>query len=152
MTSQMDRRDFVKTVAVSAGTAVAQHLLSPMLSADTTPGNNGMIYRTLGRTGERVSLVGLGGWHIGPPSVPERDSLQLIRQAIDRGINFLDNCQSYNAGESESRMGKALQDGYREKVFLMTKIDGRTKQEANRQIDRCLSRLRTDRIDLLQFP
>lgn len=151
MTSQMDRRDFVKTVAVSAGTAVAQHLLSPMLSADTTPGNNGMIYRTLGRTGERVSLVGLGGWHIGPPSVPERDSLQLIRQAIDRGINFLDNCQSYNAGESESRMGKALQDGYREKVFLMTKIDGRTKQEANRQIDRCLSRLRTDRIDLLQF-
>lgn len=151
MTSQMDRRDFVKTVAVSAGTAVAQHLLSPMLSADTTPGNNGMIYRTLGRTGERVSSVGLGGWHIGPPSVPERDSLQLIRQAIDRGINFLDNCQSYNAGESESRMGKALQDGYREKVFLMTKIDGRTKQEANRQIDRCLSRLRTDRIDLLQF-
>ena len=82
-----------------------------MLSADTTPGNNGMIYRTLGRTGERVSLVGLGGWHIGPPSVPERDSLQLIRQAIDRGINFPDNCQSYNAGESESRMGKALQDG-----------------------------------------
>src|SRR5438046_32383 len=76
-------------------------------------------YRTLVRTGERVSAIGLGGWHLGLERVDEPLSLRIIRTAIDRGINFLDNCWDYNDGASETRMGKALRDGYRQKVFLM---------------------------------
>jgi aryl-alcohol dehydrogenase-like predicted oxidoreductase len=107
-------------------------------------------YRTLGRTGERVSAIGLGGWHLGLDRVDEQLSLRIIRTAIDRGINFLDNCWDYNDGESETRMGKALRDGYRQKVFLMTKIDGRSYAEATRQLDQSLERLATDCIDLVQ--
>ena len=107
-------------------------------------------YRTLGRTGERVSAIGLGGWHLGLEQVDEQLSFRIIRTAIDRGINFLDNCWDYNNGASETRMGKALQDGYRQKVFLMTKIDGRSYAEAMRQLDQSLERLQTDRIDLVQ--
>jgi predicted aldo/keto reductase-like oxidoreductase len=152
MILQMHRRDFVKIAAITAGAAAAGHFLSPMVHAEkTSAGNNGMIYRTLGRTGERVSVIGLGGWHIGQPSISENESIQLIRQAIDRGITFMDNCWDYNDGASQIRMGKALKDGYRQKVFLMDKIDGRTKAEAARQIDTCLQRLQTDRIDLMQF-
>ena len=110
-----------------------------------------MIYRTLGRTGERVSGIGLGGYHIGKSSLDEQESIQLMRRAIDRGITFMDNCWDYNDGVSEVRMGKALADGYRNKVFLMTKIDGRTKAAAARQIDESLQRLQTDRVDLMQF-
>jgi predicted aldo/keto reductase-like oxidoreductase len=109
-----------------------------------------MTYRTLGRTGERVSSVGVGGWHLALPHVDEPLALRIVREAVDRGINFMDNCWDYNDGESERRMGKALRDGYREKVFLMTKIDGRTKREAARQLDESLRRLGTDRIDLVQ--
>ena len=109
-----------------------------------------MPYRTLGRTGERVSAIGLGGWHLGLKHVDEPLSLRLVRHAIDRGITFLDNCWDYNEGASEIRMGKALGDGYRDRVFLMTKIDGRTRKEAMRQLDESLRRLRTDRIDLVQ--
>jgi diketogulonate reductase-like aldo/keto reductase len=151
MTNRMNRRDFVKTVIATAGVVAAEQLFPPMLQADTDRGHAGMIYRTLGRTGERVSLIGLGGWHIGQSSISEHDAIRLIRQAVDHGVNFMDNCWDYNGGASEVRMGKALQDGYREKVFLMTKIDGRTKAEAARQIDTCLARLRTDRVDLMQF-
>src|SRR5881397_1651822 len=92
-------------------------------------------YRTLGRTGERVSAIGLGGWHLGLGRVDEQLSFRIIRMAIDRGINFLDNSWDYNDGASEIRMGKALRDGYRSKAFLMTKIDGRSKREAARQLD-----------------
>jgi aryl-alcohol dehydrogenase-like predicted oxidoreductase len=109
-----------------------------------------MQYRTLGRTGERVSAVGLGGWHIGLPHVDEQLSLRIVRHAIDEGISFLDNSWDYNDGASEIRMGKALRDGYRDKVFLMTKIDGRSKREAIRQLDESLRRLQTDHIDLVQ--
>ncbi len=108
-------------------------------------------YRTLGRTGERVSAIGLGGWHIGQPTLPEREAIRIIRAAVDRGINFLDNSWDYNDGASEVRMGKALQDGYRERVFLMTKIDGQTRKAAAEQIGECLRRLQTEVIDLLQF-
>src|ERR1700751_964857 len=108
-----------------------------------------MIFRRLGTTGEWVSLIGLGGYHIGKQA-DENESVKLIRLAIDRGISFMDNCWDYNGGESEGRMGKALRDGYRGKVFLMTKVDGRTKQTASRQIDDSLRRLQTDHIDLLQ--
>lgn len=109
-----------------------------------------MLYRSLGRTGEQVSLIGLGGFHIGMQR-DEQESIRLIRTAIDRGITFLDNCWDYNNGASEVRMGKALQNGYRAKVFLMTKIDGRTKDAAARQLDESLRRLQTDHLDLLQF-
>jgi aryl-alcohol dehydrogenase-like predicted oxidoreductase len=109
-----------------------------------------MQYRILGRTGERVSAIGLGGWHLGLTHVDEQLSLRIVRHAIDEGITFLDNSWDYNGGASETRVGKALRDGYRDKVFLMTKIDGRSKREAARQLDESLRRLQTDRIDLVQ--
>jgi aryl-alcohol dehydrogenase-like predicted oxidoreductase len=107
--------------------------------------------RMLGRTGERVSAIGLGGWHIGWPQLPEAESIRIVRAAVDAGITFLDNSWDYNDGASERRMGKALQDGYRERAFLMTKIDGQTRKAAAEQIEECLRRLQTDVIDLLQF-
>jgi predicted aldo/keto reductase-like oxidoreductase len=109
-----------------------------------------MLYRALGRTGESISAFGLGGHHIGLVK-EEQDSVKLIRSAIDRGITFMDNCWDYHNGKSEVWMGKALLDGYRQKVFLMTKIDGRTRQAAARQIDESLKRLQTDHVDLMQI-
>jgi predicted aldo/keto reductase-like oxidoreductase len=111
---------------------------------------NGIPYRTLGRSGERVSLIGLGGYHLGKQTDPQ-ESIRIIRTGLDEGVNFLDNCWDYNGGESEIRMGKALRDGYRQKAFLMSKIDGRTKAAAAAQINESVRRLQTDRIDLLQF-
>ena len=109
-----------------------------------------MLYRVLGRTGEKVSAIGIGGFHIAHPGLQEEESIRLVRSAIDRGITFMDNSWDYNEGQSEVRMGKALKDGYRQKVFLMTKIDGRTKEVAERQLETSLERLQTDRIDLVQ--
>ena len=109
-----------------------------------------MPYRTLGQTGERVSAIGLGGWHLALPDVDAALARRLVRSAIDRGITFMDNSWDYNEGESERRMGAALRDGYRDRVFLMTKIDGRSHAEAARQLDESLQRLQTDRIDLVQ--
>jgi aryl-alcohol dehydrogenase-like predicted oxidoreductase len=109
----------------------------------------GMAYRELGRTGEQVSLIGLGGHHIGRFSDDE-EAVRLVRTAVDRGITFLDNAWDYHDGLSEVRMGKALGDGYRDRVFLMTKIDGRSRKAAAEQIDQSLRRLGTDVIDLLQ--
>jgi aryl-alcohol dehydrogenase-like predicted oxidoreductase len=111
---------------------------------------NASQYRSLGRTGERVSPIGLGGWHLGLPNVDEQLGFRIVRSAIDRGVNFMDNSWDYNEGASEIRMGRALRDGYRDKAFLMTKIDGRSKREATRQLDESLRRLQTDRIDLVQ--
>ena len=107
-------------------------------------------YRPLGKTGERVSPIGLGGWHLGLPHVDEQLGFRIVRSAIDRGVTFMDNSWDYNEGASEIRMGRALRDGYRDKAFLMTKIDGRSKREATRQLDESLRRLQTDRIDLIQ--
>jgi len=112
--------------------------------------NSEMPMRTLGRTGVKASLVGLGGWHLGFDFIDEELSVRIIRTAVDNGINFMDNCWDYNEGASEERMGKALKDGYRERVFLMTKIDGRTKKEAAKQLDQSLKRMQTDHIDLVQ--
>jgi len=109
-----------------------------------------MIYRTLGSTGEKVSAIGVGGWHLGLKTVDEQLAIRIVRSAIDRGINFLDNCWDYNEGASELRMGKALRDGYRARAFVMTKIDGRSKKEAARQLDESLRRLGVDCIDLVQ--
>jgi len=109
-----------------------------------------MIYRELGSTGEKVSLIGLGGWHLALKYVSEKKALRIMDEALARGISFFDNCWDYNEGESEKRMGKFLKNGKRERVFLMTKIDGRTKKLAAKQIDESLKRLKTDRIDLVQ--
>lgn len=109
-----------------------------------------MEYRTLGTTGARVSALGLGGAHAARPDQAE-ESIRLIRTAIDNGVTFMDNCWDYSNGDAEVRMGKALCDGYRERVFLMTKIDGHTAEAAAQQIDQCLQRLQTDRIDLIQI-
>jgi aryl-alcohol dehydrogenase-like predicted oxidoreductase len=113
-------------------------------------GGGGVQRRTLGRTGERVSAVGVGGWHLALPHVDEKLAVRIVRSAVDRGIDFMDNCWDYNDGASEERMGKALRDGYRGRVFLMTKIDGRSKEEAARQLGESLKRLKTDVIDLVQ--
>ena len=155
------RRNFIRTTSstlalgLAAGSSALQlsaaaQQTSSLTSAQPEEQRRGdMIFRRLGRTGAWVSLVGLGGYHIGKQA-NENDSIDLIRRAIDNGITFMDNCWDYNGGTSEIRMGKALRDGYREKVFLMTKLDGRTKEEASRQITESLQRLQTDHIDLMQ--
>ena len=125
-------------------------LVTGMSTASWAKSTENVPYRTLGRTGEKVSMVGLGGYHIGSQS-NEQESIRIIRAALDNGMNFLDNCWDYNGGASEVRMGKALRDGYREKAFLMSKIDGHTRKAAVQQIDESLRRLQTDHIDLLQF-
>jgi uncharacterized protein len=139
----MNRRRFLQTAAAATLVSSLENKLVHA-SAKAIP------TRTLGRSGEKVSIVGLGGYHIGMQS-DEQESIRIIRTALDRGINFLDNCWDYNGGQSEIRMGKALRDGYRGKAFLMTKIDGQTKKAASQQLDQSLRRLQTDHIDLLQF-
>jgi aryl-alcohol dehydrogenase-like predicted oxidoreductase len=114
------------------------------MSTDSMP------YRVLGHTGERVSAIGVGGWHLGLKHVTEQLAIEIVRRALDAGINFLDNSWDYNEGASETRMGKALGDGYRQKAFLMTKIDGRSKKAATEQLEDSLRRLQTDCIDLVQ--
>ena len=116
----------------------------------TSPARGEMPQRLLGRSGVRVSAIGLGGWHLSLPAVDAALSVRLVREAVDRGITFMDNSWDYNDGASEVRMGKALRDGYRQRVFLMTKIDGRSKAEAARQLDESLRRLGTDHVDLVQ--
>jgi predicted aldo/keto reductase-like oxidoreductase len=142
--SSISRRGFLGFAAASVFLAGTDQPTSRPES------RNGIPYRTLGRSNEKVSIVGLGGYHLGKQADPQ-ESIRIIRAGLDEGINFLDNCWDYNGGESEIRMGNALRDGYRQKAFLMSKIDGRTKAAATGQIDESLRRLQTDRIDLLQF-
>ncbi len=163
------RRDLLKTGAALAGTAAglalaggalaqgAQTDIAPEPGAAAMPPTppttrkGEMPYRTLGRTGEEVSLIGMGGFHIGKPDM-DAEGIKLIHSGIDRGINFMDNSWDYNNGNSEVRMGKALaQAGYRQKVFLMTKIDGRTAASFDSQLSQSLTRLQTDHVDLIQF-
>src|SRR5436309_821129 len=132
--AKLNRREAMAALPFAAGG----------LSAQIIP------YRLLGSTGVRVSLIGVGGYHIGMPK-DEAVGIQIIRAALDGGANFLDNCWDYHDGVSEVRMGKALRDGYRDRAFLMTKIDGRTKESAAKQIDESLKRLQTDHIDLMQI-
>jgi predicted aldo/keto reductase-like oxidoreductase len=149
----MKRREFFTVMAAAAAVplvAGAEPADPTKLEMPKETLRGEMRYRQLGRTGEEVSLIGLGGHHIGRQK-EENDSIKIIHAAIDACVTFLDNCWDYHDGGSEIRMGKALQDGYRKKVFLMTKIDGRTKEEAAKQIDQSLKRLQTDVIDLLQF-
>jgi predicted aldo/keto reductase-like oxidoreductase len=139
----MDRRSFLKT---AAATSILTSLHDKLAHAADAP----IPMRTMGRSGEKISIVGLGGYHLGKQA-DEQESIRIIRAGMDAGINFLDNCWDYNGGESEVRMGKALRDGYRKKAFLMTKIDGQTKKAAIEQLEESLRRLQTDHIDLLQF-
>ena len=136
--SELQRREFMRSLA-SLPVAAA-------LQAET---RDGIIYRNLGSTGEHVSAIGIGGYHIGVPD--EAEGIRIVRTALDRGITFLDNSWDYHDGESEIRMGKALRDGYRSRAFLMTKYNGRTRASAAQQIDQSLRRLQTDHIDLIQF-
>jgi len=139
----MDRRSFLKT---AAATTIITSLHDKLAHASDAA----IPMRTMGRSGEKISIVGLGGYHLGKQA-DEQESIRIIRAGMDAGINFLDNCWDYNGGESEVRMGKALRDGYRKKAFLMTKIDGQTKRAAMEQLEESLRRLQTDHIDLLQF-
>jgi aryl-alcohol dehydrogenase-like predicted oxidoreductase len=142
--SGVTRREFLE-MGVAATLAAGAEKLT--WAADT---KGDVPRRTLGRTGEKISMVGLGGYHIGSQK-DEQESIRIIRTALDNGIHFLDNCWDYNGGNSEVRMGKALRDGYRQRAFVMTKIDGRTKKAAAQQLEESLRRLQTDHIDLLQF-
>ncbi|HYG76162.1 MAG TPA: aldo/keto reductase [Planctomycetota bacterium] len=144
----LTRREFLAGAGIS--TLAAAITAGRRSRAGEAPPRGQIEYRTLGRTGERVSMVGLGGWHLGIQQ-DENDSIHIIRHAVDNGINFLDNCWDYNEGKSEERMGKALRDGYRKRVFLMTKIDGQTRQSAEAQLHESLRRLQTDMIDLVQI-
>jgi predicted aldo/keto reductase-like oxidoreductase len=139
------RRGFLRQV----GWTLAS--LGSLGRARAGPGGQGEIpRRPLGRTGVEVSCIGLGGYHMAIPP-EEAESIHLVRSAVDRGITFLDNCWDYHGGESERRAGKALRDGYRQRVFLMSKIDGHTRTAAARQIDQSLQRFGTDHLDLMQF-
>ncbi len=140
----MHRRRFLQTAAATTVMTSLSQKFSRAAETATVP------MRVLGRSGEKVSMVGLGGYHLGMQA-DEQESIHIIRSALDSGINFLDNCWDYNGGQSEVRMGKALRDGYRQKAFLMTKIDGQTRQAASQQLEESLRRLQTDHIDLLQF-
>ena len=158
----MERRDFLKTTALGVaaaamGEAAVAQPTPPAagLPMPDTVEAGGMRYRTLGRTGQRVSLVGLGGFHLakpGPQKPSEADAVRIVHAAMDNGVTFFDNCWDYNDGVSEERLGLALSDGgRRDRAFLMTKLDGRTAEAATAQLDTSLRRLRTDHLDLVQF-
>src|SRR6202046_5716294 len=160
----MERRKFLQQAAATAALAGWKAASGQSTSANTeltgaaalTPApvvstSSGIGRRKLGRADAEVSIIGIGGYHIGISAVTEQEALRIVRTALDQGINFLDNCWDYNDGASEERMGKALADGYRQKAFLMTKIDGRTGASARRQVEESLRRLKTDHIDLLQL-
>jgi predicted aldo/keto reductase-like oxidoreductase len=160
----MERRNFLKRAAVVAAitgldpTAARRAMADSALSgaaaevpAAVVRSVEGIGRRKLGRADAEVSIIGVGGYHLGLGGVSEQDAIQIVRTALDRGINFLDNCWDYNGGASEERMGKALEGGYRQKAFLMTKIDGRTGPAARQQLEESLRRLKTDHLDLIQI-
>jgi predicted aldo/keto reductase-like oxidoreductase len=158
----MERREFMKQAAAAAAlagwkTAAGQRpnagltgaaALTPLPVVATS---QGIGRRKLGRADAEVSILGIGGYHLALPGVTEQEALRIVRSALDRGINFLDNCWDYNDGASEERMGKALAGGYRQKAFLMTKLDGRTGVAARQQLEQSLTRLKTEHIDLVQI-
>src|SRR6202453_2434100 len=145
MRAMSTRRRFL---GVAAATMINVRIDKQAWGADT---KSIVPMRTLGHTGERVAIIGIGGYHLARPGVDLEESIRIVRTGLDQGVNFLDNCWDYNAGLSEVRMGKALRDGYRQKAFLMTKIDGRTAASARQQLEQSLSRLQTDHLDLIQI-
>jgi len=144
MAIRESRRSFV-TRALSAA-ALADQVIAQTSPASAT----GMPMRVLGRTGVRVSIVGIGGWHIG--AVPDKkEAVRIMHAAIDEGINFFDNAWDYQDGGAETVMGEALSGGKRDKVFLMTKNCERDYKGSMKNLDDSLRRLKTDRLDLWQF-
>lgn len=138
------RRGFLQSTACGL---CASGLLTP---AWAVSGAGAVPTRSLGATGVQVSMLGLGGHHAGRGRDDDK-SVRLIRKAIDLGVTFMDNAWEYHNGRAEEVMGKALQDGYRAKAFLMTKHHGRDKKTAMQHLEDSLRRLRTDVIDLWQF-
>jgi aryl-alcohol dehydrogenase-like predicted oxidoreductase len=149
-----DRRDFLQTAGVvGAGLALSESVLRakapPQLELSDT-GPDKIPRKPFGRTAEKVSVIGLGGYSLADaPSLQE--AIAVVHEAIDAGVNFFDNAWEYHDGKSEEWMGQALK-GRRDKVFLMTKVctHGRDKQVAMRQLDESLKRLQTDHLDLWQ--
>lgn len=140
------RREFLQT---SLAGAAALSLGADALGADEPA--RGLPTRPLGKTGEKVSLLCLGGWHIGAIK-DKKEAIQIMHAAIDNGMTFFDNAWDYHDGGSEEVMGEALASGgYRKKVFLMTKNCARDAKGTRQHLDDSLKRLRTDRIDLWQF-
>ena len=147
--SGVSRRNFISG-SVAGATAAA--LGAQLLSQTTTAATNGLPMRPLGKTGEQVSILCLGGWHIGAAAKEtEKEAIRMMHAAIDGGMTFFDNAWDYHDGGSETVMGKALGPSHRDKVFLMTKGCDRDYDGAMRCIDDSLRRLRTDHIDLWQF-
>jgi predicted aldo/keto reductase-like oxidoreductase len=143
----MERREFLGGLA---GAMTGGWMTMAVSSEQGNIQRGEMPYRTLGKTGEKVSCIGLGGFHLGQSRLEEVDAVKLFQAGVDRGINFSDNSWDYNQGESELRVGKALK-GRRDKVFVMSKFDGRTKESALKQLDESLQRLEVDHLDLWQF-
>ena len=143
------RREFLQ--AGAAGIAAVG--IAGAAYVDDKKNEGGIPLRPLGKTGEMVSLIGLGGWSVAnPAALDEKQSLHLIQRAVHEGITFLDNAWDYHDGLAEERMGKALAEGkLRDKVFLMTKCCGRTAKDAQAGLEDSLRRLRTDHLDLWQF-
>jgi uncharacterized protein len=142
-----NRREFLKAAAASLAVAGAG---APVLAAQQD-GPTGLPTRPLGNTGEKVSIVGLGGWHIGAAE-SLREAVSIMHQAIDNGMTFFDNAWEYHQGKAEEWMGKGLDSARRrDKVFLMTKVCDRDYKGAKQQLEESLRRLNTDRIDLWQF-
>ncbi|MFO0807265.1 MAG: aldo/keto reductase [Gemmataceae bacterium] len=141
-----DRREFLQS-AVAAGAAAG---LASVATADDAT-SKGLPTRPLGKTGERVSCLCLGGWHIGDVK-DKAEAVRIMHTAIDEGMTFFDNAWDYHDGGSEEIMGQALAaPGKRKQVFLMTKNCGRDAKEVKQHLDDSLRRLKTDRIDLVQF-
>ncbi len=152
----MKRREFIKSAvmegvgAMAVANVAAEAQKAAAAGAVSRPMSPDMPYRELGRTGEKVSLIGLGGGHIGN-RIDEAAAVRLMRAAVDGGMSFFDNAWDYNDGRSENRMGLAMKDGYRQKVFLMTKTDSHTATGFNTQLEESLRRLQVETIDLVQF-
>jgi uncharacterized protein len=148
-----NRRGFLQATAAGLAAASIPESAEAQRLGRQPINAGGIPVRPLGKTGEMVSLLCLGGHaSTNPQKLSEQESLRLIQRAVDEGITFMDNCWDYHDGGAEERMGKALADGgRRDKVFLMTKVCGRTAKEAQSDLEDSLRRLKTDRIDLWQF-
>lgn len=138
------RREFLKAAAAGLAAGLSSTVLAQQ------DNSHGLPRRPLGKTGVQVSIICLGGFHIG--TLPEEDGIAVMHEAIDAGVNFFDNAWDYLQGRSEEVMGKALATGgRREKVFLMTKCCDRDYKGARQNLEDSLRRLKTDHLDLWQF-
>src|SRR5580700_7856666 len=149
VTPEIERRCFIQAGLASTGTVLATSVLpSQIVSAAVPPQTNSgadqIPRRPLGKTDEQVSIMGVGGYHLG--TVQSSDlAVRLVQKAVDAGVTFFDNAWEYNDHRSEEWMGLGLR-GRRDKVFLMSKVctHGRDKKVAMQQLEESLKRLGTD--------